>query len=144
MMTYSKSGEALTKQFEGCKLVAYQDVRGIWTVGFGHTGPEVIEGLTWTQDQADAQLMLDMASAQDCVNAKVTVALTQPEFDSLCDFVYNVGCGNFSASTLLKRLNQGDYQGAAGLFDEWDYAGGKQVAGLLRRREAERQQFEGV
>ena len=143
-MQYSKSGVALTEQFESCKLSAYQDIKGIWTIGWGHTGPEVVEGLIWTQEQADAQLLADIQASAQCVNEVVTVALTQGEFDALVDFVFNVGCGNFSGSTLLRLLNQGDYAGAAAQFDRWDHASGKVVAGLLRRREAEQNEFGGV
>jgi lysozyme len=140
-MTYSKTGEALTERFEGCSLTAYQDIGGVWTIGFGHTGDDVFDGLVWTQAQADAQLAVDTESAVNCVNAQVTVTLTQPEFDSLCDFAYNVGCGAFTSSTLLALLNQSQFVLAAREFDRWDYAGGKQVAGLLRRRQAETSEF---
>jgi lysozyme len=140
-MTYSKTGTALTEQFESCRLVAYQDIRGIWTCGWGHTGPEVVEGLVWTQDQADAQLLADVQSAVNCVNGTVTVTLTQDEFDALVDFVFNVGCVAFEESTLLLLLNQGAFQASAEQFARWDHASGKVVAGLLRRREAETAEF---
>src|SRR5271166_4474242 len=135
-MTYSKEGLQLTERFEGCRLTAYQDVRGVWSIGYGHTGMDVVPGLMWTQEQAEAALQADTMAAASCVNTAVTVPLTQPEFDALVDFVFNVGCGNFRKSTLLRDLNAGDYAGAAAQFDVWDWAGGKQVAGLLRRREA--------
>lgn len=140
-MEYSKSGFALTKGFESCCLTAYQDVKGIWTIGWGHTGTDVREGLTITQNQADALLMQDMQVAVNHVNHLVTVQLTQGEFDALVDFVYNVGGGNFADSTMLRYLNAGNYTGAAGEFERWSLSGGKQVAGLLRRRQAEEQEF---
>jgi lysozyme len=143
-MEYSKSGLALTEGFESCALTAYRDIGGIWTIGWGHTGPDVTPGLVWTQEQADAQLQADTDSAQACVNAVVLVALTQPEFDALVDFVFNVGCTAFTSSTMLKWLNRGQYAQAAQQFDLWDHAAGQVVAGLLRRREAETQEFEGV
>lgn len=140
-MQYSKNGLCLTEQFEGCKLQAYQDMRGIWTIGYGHTGNDVHEGLVWTKDQAEMALLLDVAWAERVVNHLVTVTLTQPEFDALVDFVFNAGSGNFINSTLLTKLNAGDYNGAATEFDKWDHANGKVVAGLLRRREAETSLF---
>jgi lysozyme len=143
-MEYSQSGESITKQFESCSLTAYQDIKGVWTIGWGHTGPEVIEGLVWTQAQADAQLLVDIQWAADCVNQSITVALTQPEFDALVDLCFNIGCGNFSGSTLVRLLNRGDYAEAANQFDLWDHAGGQVVAGLLRRRQAETNEFQGV
>jgi lysozyme len=143
-MEYSKNGLALTESFEGCKLTAYQDVRGVWTIGYGHTGTEVCAGLVWTQAQAEAALLADIQNAVNRVNSLVHVALTQPEFDALVDFTFNVGAGAFASSTMLKLLNAGNYQGAAAQFDRWDMAGGQVVAGLLRRRQAETQEFQGV
>lgn len=141
-MQYSKEGIELTKSFESCRLTAYQDVKGIWTIGWGHTGPEVVEGLVWTQNQADSQLVMDTLHATNTVNRLVTVPLSQQEFDAVCDLVYNIGSGNFSSSTMLKLLNAGDYTNAALEFDRWDKAGGKVVSGLLRRRQAETDEFE--
>ena len=141
-MTYSKTGLALTERFETLRLEAYKDVAGVWTIGWGHTGPEVIEGLTITKDEADFLLEQDTQTAVDAVNRLVTVSLTQSEFDALVDFVFNAGQGNFRKSTLLRLLNEGDYQGAAKQFDLWDHAGGKVVAGLLRRRQDETQEFQ--
>lgn len=140
--TYSGSDLALTEQFEGCRLTAYQDVAGVWTIGYGHTGPDVSPGLTITQTQAAQLLQQDVASAAACVNQAVTVALNQDEFDALVDFVFNVGRGAFLGSTMLRDLNSGDFADAAEQFDKWDHAGGKVVAGLLRRREAEQALFE--
>lgn len=140
-LSYGKDGLALTQSFEGCKLTAYQDVVGIWTIGYGHTGRDVYKGLTITQNQATALLLKDVQTSADCVNRLVGVPLQQDEFDALVDFVFNVGTGNFSTSTLLKLLNAGDFEGAAGQFERWDKAGGVVVAGLLRRRKAEEALF---
>lgn len=140
-MKYSKSGLALTESFEGCRLVAYQDQAGIWTIAFGHTRG-VRPGDTCTQAQAEAWLQEDIAFAEDCVNKNVTVLLTQEEFDSLVDLIFNIGCGNFKTSTLLRLLNSGDYAAAAAEFPKWDHAGGKENAGLLRRRIAEEAEFQ--
>jgi lysozyme len=138
---YSKSGLSLTERFESCRLTAYQDIRGIWTTGYGHTGPEVHEGLVWTQAQADAAALQDTQHAADVVNRTVTFAINQCEFDALVDFAYNVGCGALETSTLLHLLNAGDVAGAAAQFEKWDFAGGVEVAGLLRRRLAEEAEF---
>ncbi len=140
-MKYSKSGLALTENFESCALVAYKDVKGVWTIGWGHTGILVVEGLTCTQAQADAWLLQDCASAEMAVNRLVRITLTQAEFDALVDFAFNCGIGAFAGSTLLKLLNVGDINGAANEFEKWDHASGKVVAGLLRRRLAEMQEF---
>lgn len=140
---YSKSGLTLTERFEACRLTAYQDIRGIWTIGWGHTGPEVVEGLVWTQEQADNQAMLDTLRSANTVNRFVTYPINQSEFDGLVDFAYNVGCGALESSTLLRDLNAGDVAGAAQQFEVWDHAAGQVVAGLLRRRLAEEAEFTG-
>lgn len=140
-MQYSKSGVALTERFEGCKLVGYPDIKGIPTVGYGHTGPEVYIGMVITQLQAEQFLLNDIQHAVNCVNHLVTVQLTQPEFDAVVDLVFNIGSGNFASSTLLKKLNAGDFPGAAAEFEKWAHAGGQVVAGLLRRRQAEEAEF---
>ena len=141
-MSYSKQGLALTERFESCRLTAYQDIRGIWTCGWGHVGPEVVEGFTMTQDEADSQLVMDTLHATNTVNRLVTAPLSQSEFDAVVDLVYNIGSGNFAGSTMLKLLNAGDMSNAVLEFDKWDRAGGQVVAGLLRRREAETQEFQ--
>jgi len=135
-MEYSRIGLHLTEQFEGCKLKAYQDSKGIWTIGYGHTAG-VVPGLTCTQEIADAWLQQDIKWAEAIVNHDVKVPLTQDEFDALVDFVFNCGTGNFEHSTLLKLVNDGQFAEAAQEFQKWDRAGGLIVAGLLRRRLAE-------
>lgn len=135
-MNYSKDGLALTERFEGCRYNAYQDVVGVWTIGYGHTDG-VYAGQTCTAEEAEEWLLEDVASAVDAVNRLVTVELTQDEFDSLVDFTFNLGTGAFTHSTLLAYLNDGDFEAAADQFDLWDKAGGRVVAGLLRRRQAE-------
>jgi lysozyme len=141
-LTYSKDGLTLTEQFEGCRLVAYQDQVGVWTIGYGHTGSGVVSGLTITQDQAEDLLTSDVAASAAYVNAAVMVELQQNEFDALVDFVFNLGRGAFAGSTLLKNLNAGQFDAAAAQFDLWDHAGGQVVAGLLRRRQAEQAMFQ--
>ena len=140
-MEYSQNGLHLTEQFEQCRLTAYPDVKGVLTIGWGHTGADVYEGLTITQDQADALLLRDVRATVNHVNFLVNVPLTQGEFDAIVDFCFNCGSGEFAGSTMLRLLNEGDYASAATQFERWDKAGGKIIAGLLRRRIAEEQEF---
>lgn len=143
-MEYSKDGLHLTERFEGCRLVAYPDPGSggdPWTIGYGHTGPEVVEGLEITQEQAEQYLAQDIKQAEANVNAVVHVELTQEEFDALVDFAFNCGCRNLDSSTLMKKLNAGDYEGASQEFIKWDMAAGHHMAGLLKRREAEAAMF---
>jgi len=139
-MIYSQTGEHLTQQFESCKLVAYLDSKGVPTIAWGHTAGVKL-GDTCTQAQADAWLMQDIQWAAGIVNRVVTITLTQGEFDALTDFVFNDGSGNFESSTLLRDLNAGNILAAAAQFPLWDHSAGQVVAGLLRRRLAEEQEF---
>jgi lysozyme len=145
-MSYSLAGLALTEKFEadgGPTLVAYADrlAGGKPTVGFGHTGPGVVVGATWTYAQCIAALQADIAWASRVVNTLVHTSVTQPVFDSLVDFTYNVGAGNFATSTMLALINENKLEEAAEQFQKWDHASGKVVAGLLRRRVAEEEEF---
>lgn len=140
-MTYSKKGLALTESFEGLRLQAYYDLHGILTIGYGHTGPDVTPGMVITQAQAEALLANDIQSAASCVNTAIIVSLTQPEFDALVDFVYNIGCSAFCRSTLRNLINLEQYSDAAQQFKLWDHINGKVVAGLFRRRSAEADEF---
>lgn len=142
-MVYSKSGMRLTEGFENCRLVAFYDLLagGVLTIGWGHTG-SVYPGQTITQEQADELLRSDIATAVNTVNKFVSVPLTQNEFDALVDFVYNCGVTAFVSSTMHKFINRNMMEDAAQQFELWDHASGKVVAGLLRRRIAERNLFE--
>lgn len=137
---YSKTGLEITKRFEGCKLKAYRDVAGTLTIGYGHTNG-VIFGQTCTQEQADFWLLQDTHNAANAVNRFVTIQLTQPEFDALTDFCFNLGISAFHKSTMLKDLNAGNIAEAAAQFPLWDHADGKVIAGLLLRRLAEQTEF---
>ena len=141
-LNYSRNGLALTELFEGDILTAYQDPRGIWTIGYGHTG-DVHPGQTITQEQAVALLFNDLRTAVECVNEVVTVTLTQSQFDALVDFAFNVGVTNFRHSTLLRDVNEGRFPQALAQFRLWDHCGGVVNAGLLRRRNAEAAEFSG-
>ena len=141
MFAYSDAGLTLTKNFEGCRLSAYADQGGVWTIGYGHTGPGVHAGLTITQDQADTFLISDVAGAVACVNRLVTSSIVQCQFDALVDFTFNLGCACLANSTLLRAVNAGDFDGAANEFLRWDHVNGVVVPGLLRRRQAEAGMF---
>lgn len=139
-MTYSKDGLALTTQFEGFQDRAYKDSVGVWTCGYGHTravGPSTV----CTQDLAREWLLDDVQFAANAVNDYVEVTLNQHQFDALVDFVFNLGAGNFLRSSLLQLLNEGDFEATANQFERWDKAGGVVLAGLLRRRQAEKTLF---
>jgi lysozyme len=141
-LTYSKNGLALTELFEGDILTAYQDQNGLWTIGYGHT-TNVHPGMTITKEEAATYLESDVRTAVACVNAVVRVKLTQPQFDSLVDFAFNVGMTNFRHSTLLTEINAGKFPQAIAQFNLWDHCGGVVNAGLLRRRKAEASEFSG-
>jgi lysozyme len=140
---YSDSGFALTRSFEGLRLSAYQDCAGVWTIGFGHTGPDVHEGQTISEFEAEALLRADLAAAVACVNRAVTAEITQPQFDALVDFCFNAGRGSFLGSTLLRQVNAGNTAAAVAQFGLWVHAGGEVVPGLVRRRKAEAELFAG-
>ena len=141
----SDKGIALIKQFEGCKLTAYQDSVGVWTIGYGWTKPvdgkPIRAGMTIKQETAERLLKTGLVSYENDVSRLVKVDLTQGQFDALVSFTYNLGARSLSTSTLLRKLNAGDYAGAADEFLRWNKAGGKVLNGLTRRREAERALF---
>ena len=137
-LSCSPRGRALIEKFEGLRLTAYQDMVGVWTIGYGHTGPDVKAGLTITQQQAEQLLINDLARFNNGVNALVTVKINQNQFDALISFSYNLGLGSLQQSTLLRLLNAGNFQAAADQFPRWDRAGGKEVAGAALRGDGAR------
>ena len=145
-MRISEAGVDLIKSFEGLKLEAYQDSKGVWTIGWGHTGPvngeKIAAGLTITKQDAEELIYNDIAQFEDGVN-KLTCELdiTQGMFDALVCFAYNVGLGNLAKSTLLKLLKQNKVLEASEQFKVWNKSGGKELAGLTRRRNAEAELF---
>lgn len=139
--SYSEAGLALTKSFEGLRLEAYQDSGGIWTIGYGHTGPEVHEGQRISEFEAEALLRGDLGASVACVNRAVTAAITQGQFDALVDFCFNVGRGNFVRSSLLRYLNAREFEAVIEQFGAWVNAGGVRSEGLVRRRAAEAAMF---
>lgn len=135
-----KKGIELIKSFEGCRLAAYKCPAGVLTIGYGHTSG-VKSGQKITQAQAETLLKTDLAKYENAVNECVTAMLNQNQFDALVSFAYNCGAGALKSSTLLKKLNAGDYSGAAAEFVKWNKASGKVLAGLTKRRTAERALF---
>jgi len=145
-MKLSDAGIALIKEMEGLRLDAYPDPAtggDPWTIGYGHTGPDVRQGLMITAETAEELLRLDCAKFEDCVTDAVEVELAQHQFDALVSFAFNLGCGALMASTLLKLLNAGNFAAAEAQFTRWNRAAGKVMGGLTRRRLAEAEMFHG-
>ena len=140
LMKLGERGTEILKYFEGCKLTAYQDSVGVWTIGYGHT-KGVYDGMTITQDQAEQMLLSELEEYEGYIENMVTVPLTQNQFDALVVWIYNLGPTNFKNSTLLKELNAGNYNAAGQEITRWNKAGGKVLAGLVKRREAEAELF---
>jgi lysozyme len=139
-MNLGHSGTALIQSFETLRLAAYQDQRGIWTIGWGHT-LGVVEYQTCTQAEADEWFLQDTQYAVDGINRTVCVGLTQNQFDALVSFTFNVGIGSEAHSTLLAYINGGNFYDAADQFLAWNHINGVPNAGLTRRRLAERALF---
>ena len=141
-MKINDAGLRLIKSFEGCKLTAYRDIVGVLTIGYGTTGDKVKVGMKISQLDADEMLMDRLEEEfEPGVESLVEKDLTENQFSALVSFAYNLGLGALGRSTLLKLVKAGDMDGAAEEFVKWSMAGGKQVAGLLRRREAEKALF---
>jgi lysozyme len=148
----SPEGVAFIRRWEGARRNAYQDVAGKWTIGVGHllTPQEKTSGRIWTpsgafiwrdgltDEQIDAILAMDLQSVENTLGLVLLADVNQAQFDAIASLTYNIGGGAISRSTLLRKANAGDLKGAAEHFLDWRLAGGKEVAGLVRRREAER------
>lgn len=146
MRSINQAGLNLIESFEGCKLMPYLDSVNIPTIGIGTTrypnGTAVtMQDPPITKDQAYAFLKSHLDQNCKDVSNRVKVVLNDNQFAALVSFVYNVGIGAFTNSTLRKRLNAGEFQKAADEFLKWDHAGGVVVKGLTRRRQAERALF---
>lgn len=139
-MKTSQKGIELIKKFEGCALNAYKCPAGVLTIGYGHTNNVRVDDVI-TQKEAEDLLKIDLAQFEAGVSAAVKVALTQEQFDALVSFTYNLGVGALQSSTLLKKLNAGDYAGAADQFPLWNKVGRTIFEGLVRRRAAEKDLF---
>ncbi len=143
-MTINQDGLNLIKSFEGLYLDAYIDPVGIPTIGYGHI-KDVEVGMTITEAQAEEFLRQDLADAEVAVSSDIVqVSLNENQFSALVSFTFNVGSQAFADSTLLRHLNQGEFQGAADQFTVWNKGdGGQELPGLTRRRNAERALFLG-
>lgn len=141
----SDNGYAIIRESEGLKLAAYKDTGDVWTIGYGTikypNGVSVKKGDVCTKSQAEAWLVNDCKWVDACLDKSVKVKLNQNQFDALASFVYNVGATAFNTSTLLVKLNAGDYTGAAGQLDRWVNDNGKKIQGLVNRRAKEKKLF---
>ena len=138
----SQEGIELIKKFEGCKLESYKCAAGVWTIGYGST-KGISENMQISQERADMLLLEDVEVFEEAVNNLVEVDLEQNQFDALISWTFNLGPTNLKNSTLLKVLNNKDYDGVPAQIKRWNKAGGKVLQGLIRRREAEALLFEG-
>jgi lysozyme len=141
MRILNKDTIDLIKSYEGLRLNAYQDSVGVWTIGYGHTSaagnPAVTSGMKITNQQAEDMLRSDLRKYQAYVEAVVRVPVNDNQYGAMVSLCYNIGPGNFAKSTLVKKVNASDWRGAAEQFGVWNKAGGKVLAGLVRRRSAE-------
>jgi lysozyme len=151
--TISPTGADLIKSFEGCHksegnvFRPYVCPGGVLTIGWGHTnhnGRAFDKSARWTRQDCDAAFDEDMQGFARQVATQLKVPVKQHQFDALVSFAYNVGIGNLRASTLLRKLNAGDYDGAALEFHRWNRSNGKVLPGLVRRRAAEALLFQGI
>ena len=141
-MSYLDAAAKIIREFEGLRLTAYKCPAGVWTIGYGHTGKGVHEGLVCTTEDATRWLYADMLEADKAIDELVEVPLSENQHASLLSFIFNVGRGAFRSSTLLRLLNAGNYASASLQFARWDKAGKVQLPGLVKRRVAERKLFE--
>ena len=141
-MKISEEGISLIKNYEGCRLEAYQDSVGIWTIGYGVI-KGVKEGDKINQEEADHLLQEELPEYEGYINDMIKVPLEQCQFDALVCWVYNLGPNNLKDSTLLRILNEGDYNGVPEQIKRWNKAGGTVLAGLVKRRAAESDLFQG-
>ena len=142
-MIISKNGLDLIKHFESLQLKAYKCSANVWTIGYGHT-KNVKEGDRISQDQANCFLMQDLYEVEKTINRLVKVKINQNQFDALCSLIFNIGISAFNKSTLLAKLNTGDYVGAAEQFRRWNKVNNVVMAGLVRRRQAEEDLFNAI
>jgi len=137
----------MIKHFESLALRSYKCSAGVTTVGYGHTGSDVKEGMFITEEQADKMLLKDLHKFETQVNTLVDVEINQNQFDALVGFAFNLGSGALASSTLLKKVNAKDFTAASYEFEKWSKARIKGVMttmkGLLRRRLTERYLWEG-
>ena len=136
-MKLNSAGIKLIKHFEGCRLAAYQDGAGVFTIGYGST-QGVKEGLEITQEQADALLLTDLEIACSSVTSLLHRDVNENQFSALVSFTYNLGFKRLEGSTLLAYLNEGGAFRASLEFARWNKVSGKISKGLVNRRAAEK------
>lgn len=142
-MKISEAGVKLIKHFEGLRLESYLCPANVWTIGYGHTGDDVVEGMKITEDRADKMLRRDLRKFEQGVDLLITVPLNQPQFDALVSFAFNCGLGALEESTLRKRLNKGEDPGnvAQEELPKWVKGDGVVLPGLVERRKKELELF---
>lgn len=136
LMNISEEGLSLIKKFEGCELKAYRCAANVLTIGYGTT-KGVTEDMEITKEEAESLLKEEMHEYEGYINDMVKVPLEQHQFDAMVSWVFNLGSGNLSSSSLLKKLNNSEYDEVPAQIKRWNKAGGKVLDGLIRRREAE-------
>jgi lysozyme len=140
-MRTSADGIKLIKDFEGERLGAYLCPAGVWTIGYGHTDaagpPKVTPGMVITKREAEEILRKDLIKYENAVTQAANVPLKQHQFDALVSLCYNIGPGAFRKSTLVRKLNRGEYDAIPAELMKWNKANGRELAGLTRRRRAE-------
>jgi lysozyme len=144
-LTYSQDCIDLIKTSESLRLVAYPDPASggePYTIGYGHTGPDIYLGKKITEDEAEVYLLQDIQRCETAIYGLVRVTLTQGQFDALVDFIFNEGVSHFKDSTLLRLINRGLFDLADKEFAKWDLADGKKFEGLTKRRAAEAALFD--
>jgi lysozyme len=128
----------LIRCYEGCVLTAYRCPAGVWTIGYGATGPGIQLGLRWNLSQAEQRLQADVSRFGAGVARLLgSAATSQHQFDAMVSFAFNLGLGAFEESTLLRKHRDGDFAGAAAEFGRWTHGGGRVLPGLVKRRAAE-------
>lgn len=140
-MKTNEKGKKLIKNYEGLRLIAYKCPAGKTTVGYGHVNESMKVGTKITEAEANRLLIGDLEKFETGVSSYVKVALNENQFSALVSFAFNCGLAALYTSTLLKKLNEADYIGAADEFLRWDKCNGKPLAGLTKRRKAERDLF---
>ena len=142
-MHVSPAGRAMIERFEGCRLTAYKDIVGVWTIGYGCTGPAVHVGEMITQAQADDMLSTRLANEFEpgVLKAFGNAPTTQGQFDAMVSLAFNIGVHGFAGSSVARLHKLGKYDEAADAFLLWDKAGGRVVEALSRRRAEEGQMY---
>ena len=128
---------ALVKNAEGLYLKSYQCPAGVWTCGYGATGPDIGPGMTWTRKQAEDRLASDLNEFSDGVERLLTAQTSDAQFGAMVSLAFNIGINGFKGSTVLRKHNAGDHAGAAAAFGLWNKGGGRVLPGLVKRRAAE-------